>query len=131
MVLGFKKQFKTSIVKGDKIHTIREDKNDRWRAGNLIHFATGVRTKEYNNFLKRTCKSVQDIEIIHNENKEHEMYDKGVWVLIDNIVLSDFGVERLALNDGFSSVYEFLQWFNKDFKGKIIHWTNFRYNENS
>lgn len=130
MILGFKKQFKAPIVKGDKIHTIREDKNERWHAGKLIHFATGVRTKEYDNFLKDTCKSVQEIEIIHNENKEHAAYDKGVWVLVDNIVLSSFWVERLAINDGFKSVYDFFQWFSKDFKGKIIHWTNLRYNEN-
>ena len=30
-------------------------------------------------------------------------------------------------NDGFDSIENFLRWFNKDFEGKIIHWTGFRY----
>lgn len=125
MVLGFKKQFKTPIVKGDKIHTIREDKNNRWKAGNLIHFATGVRTKEYNNFLKDTCKSVQDIEIDYTKTFLGEPTIK-----IDGKTLVHTEIVTLAFNDGFHSLEEFLAWFNKDFRGKIIHWTNFAYNGN-
>jgi hypothetical protein len=63
MVLGFKKQFEEPIIKGDKIHTIRLDKGDRWKEGNSIQFATGVRTSDYNEFKTGTCFSIQEIEI--------------------------------------------------------------------
>jgi hypothetical protein len=33
----------------------------------------------------------------------------------------------LFQNDGFYGVYEFFKWFNNDWKGKIIHWTDLRY----
>ena len=36
-------------------------------------------------------------------------------------------MEKLAYNDGFESVEAFFNYFCKDFKGKIIHWTNLRY----
>lgn len=28
---------------------------------------------------------------------------------------------------GFDSVKDFFRYFNKDFKGKIIHWTDLKY----
>ena len=129
MILGFKQQFKESILTGRKKHTIREDKHNRWEHGKQIHFATGVRTKNYKQFKSKKCVSVQDIEIIYNLNGEREMYNKGIWVLVDNIHINDFWLLELAYNDGFNSIEEFFKWFNKDFKGRIIHWTDMRYNK--
>ena len=63
MVLGFKEQFVKPILSGDKIHTIRADQFDRWYAGRNIHFATGVRTKDYNCFKEGECVGVQNIRI--------------------------------------------------------------------
>lgn len=132
MVLGFKQQFVAPILSGTKKHTIREDITNRWAEGKTIHFATGVRTKNYNNFKTDVCKSVQEIEIFFNEDQVFEDYDRGVWVLIDGVVTSSFWVLELAVNDGFKSVYEFYNWFGKNtnyFKGKIIHWTDLTYNK--
>ena len=42
MVLGFKKQLETPIIFGDNIHTPREDKHNRWKAGMPVQMATGV-----------------------------------------------------------------------------------------
>ena len=36
-------------------------------------------------------------------------------------------IKILAKNDGFDSVDDFFKWFDKDFNGKIIHWTNKKY----
>lgn len=58
MILSFKKQFSEPILKGTKIHTIREDKPNRWKPGNKIHFANGVRTQNYNCFKESVCISV-------------------------------------------------------------------------
>lgn len=119
MVLSFKEQFKEPIIEGNKIHSIREDKTNRWKAGNKIHFATGVRTKNYNCFKEGVCIRTQKIEFSH----KHRM----PYVSIDNKILSSYEAEDLAKKDGFDTLEDFFKWFGKDFKGKIIHWTGFIY----
>ncbi|MFA7326296.1 MAG: ASCH domain-containing protein [Candidatus Kapaibacterium sp.] len=119
MILGFKKQFIEPIKNGTKIHTIREDKPGRWKAGNIIHFATGIRTKEYNQFHEGKCKSTQKIVISYSHPRP--------CIYIDDKVFWDFEAEKVALNDGFDSLEDFFKWFNKDFTGKIIHWTDYKY----
>lgn len=123
MILGFKQQFEMPIKKGIKIHTIRHDKPNRWKPGMLIHFAKGVRTKNYINFQMGQCFSMQKIEI------KYFLHGLGenVTVSIDGRKLQQSEVETLARNDGFDSFVDFFNWFNQDFEGKIIHWTDFRY----
>lgn len=137
MILGFKEHFVCKIKKHTKIHTIREDKHNRWRVGNTIHFATGVRTKNYKQFGEDVCRSVQSIMIKHRGGKYMCLSfdnETGVWIdgelrfTITGIIHNgtDF-MNLLAKNDGFKNYDEFFQWFNKDFQGKIIHWTKFKY----
>ncbi len=154
MILSFKPQFIQPILSGDKIHTIREDKHNRWKPGNKIHFATGTRTKHYNQFYDGVCVSVQAIvlvnhgnhvycniqtgekEYIHNDCVEHEpnkwrdshiRFYRGSWARPagDGYLLGD-----LCKNDGLSWE-DFKNWFvpkqGDKFEGKIIHWTEFRY----
>jgi len=119
MVLGFKPRFKDRIILGQKIHTIREDKNNRWYPGVRIHFATGVRTRNYNQFHIGKCMSVQEIYISHSgEGGAPSVY-------VDGQKVTD--VVRLAQNDGFHGIADFFEWFNEDFRGKLIHWTDFKY----
>ncbi len=136
MILGFKNHFVPKILDGSKIHTIREDKNNRWKKGRIIDMATGVRTKKYNKFTEQFCISTQMIEIkwtTHNKGLVSE--NKSVQVLIDNQNITnkhfkdtdEMVVELLAKNDGFENVADFFAWFSKDFKGKIIHWTELNY----
>ena len=40
---------------------------------------------------------------------------------------ASFTVENIARNDGFDSINEFFDFFDKDFSGKIIHWTDKKY----
>lgn len=142
MVLSFKPQFKEKILSGSKIHTIREDAKNRWDSAKTIHFATGVRTKNYDNFKTEKRMSIQPVTII---NRPYQM--RGVIIhhnkcpnkeiLLDR--MQYFGKEqknqkeiddwllKFANNDGFDSLEEFFQWFNKDFSGKIIHWTSHFY----
>jgi hypothetical protein len=120
MVLGFKERFVKPILERTKIHSIRTDEKNRWKPLILIHFATGVRTKNYNQFKLDTCKSVQTIEIIYYKNY-------FPIVKIDNRKLKFNEIIILAKNDGFNSLSDFFEWFNSDYKGKIIHWTDFKY----
>lgn len=128
MILGFKKQFEAPILAGTKIHTIRQDSPDRWYPGQIIHMATGIRTKHYNCFKEIQCVSTERIFMT---------YDYMLHVSIGLRELSIPEKEILAKNDGFKNLKEFEGWFypvikeskEKCFSGKIIHWTNLRYGE--
>lgn len=113
-----------------KLHTIREDKTDRWKPGTKIDFFINCRQKNMFRFAPvLPVVSVQEIEIIWVG------FSDGYrpWVKIDgkNIyTLDQFDTDKmllLAQNDGFDSDQDFFAYFNKDFKGKIIHWTDLRY----
>lgn len=127
MVLGFKPQFVKPILEGTKIHTIRHDEHDRWKPGNKIHMATGVRTKDYCMFKMDKCVSVQKITIQWHWQVGPSP-EPSVWIgSLPMSLLGHGAIEQIAKNDGFESVDAFFKWFNKDFEGKIIHWTDFRY----
>jgi len=131
MVLGFNKRFEEPILAEIKLHTIREDKHGRWHAGRAIHMATGVRTKHYNCFKQKECISTQAIKFKwHEPTKKAPDRWCNILVSVNHCgykLLSYREIERLAINDGFKTVADLLIWFNKDFKGKIIHWTNLKY----
>jgi len=143
MIIGFKQKFPwgestnfrekillsvrntySNALYSPKIHTIRT--GTRWKAGTKIHMAYGVRTKHYEQFNKyipelEECISVQNIEM---------KLDPGcllVTVCVDGRFLGLGEIEKLAINDGFDDINDFFEWFNGDFTGQIIHWTNFRY----
>ncbi len=129
MILGFTKgmdiegkriptNFEQKIKSGEKIHTIRVDEKSRWKQGNKIHFATGVRSSNYNCFKHGTCSGVQQIEI-----------DINYSVKVDGNNLNKMQIQALAWNDGFISVDDFKAWFKPylPFQGKLIHWTERRY----
>jgi hypothetical protein len=123
MVLGFKEQFIPKILAGTKIHTVCKDESDRWGKGVIIHFSTSTRTKNYNNFKTSDCVSTQYVIIQWIEYKS----SKKMTVQIDGRLLNEKEVQEFAYNDGFDRVDDFEVWFNEDFYGKIIHWTEKRY----
>lgn len=106
---------------GRKIHTIREDKHGRWKAGQGIHFVINNRTPNRIQFLPVSpVKSTQQIIIRNLFN------DRNVWIGEHQLSMSE--IEALAKNDGFSSADDFWSWFSgQDFEGKIIHWTDYTY----
>lgn len=114
-----------------KLHTIREDKTNRWKAGNDIHFVINNRTKDRFQFAPVVkCKSVQNIEIkemIMTARPNCLIEDKIYTVKVDNKYLTISEVETSAINDGFPDIKSFFNYFRDGFKGKIIHWTNTRY----
>jgi hypothetical protein len=125
MNLSFNKRFKEKILAGTKIHTIREDKHNRWDAGKTIHFVTGLRTSRQDCFALWQCTSVQKIEIKYNPDKDKKHYFPIIH--IDGLEITSLELFNLAKNDGFKNERDFLTWFDKDFTGKLIHWTKFKY----
>ncbi len=122
MILNFKERFVDPIILDTKIHSIREDKHNRWKPGMQIHFATGERTKNYNCFDQGICVSIQKFEL-----RIQKYPAAGPLIFIDDVRLHFFDYNRLAKNDGFEDKYDFFNFFKKGFIGKIIHWPNFKY----
>ena len=118
MLLTFSKdQFVEKILTGDKIHSIREDKNNRWKIGMKIHFWRGnprnVKSNPYE-FATSVVKDIQRIEIEPSIN----------WVSLTGgySCFGPDGLEIIAKNDGFSSWAEMKKFFPEPFVGKLIWW---------
>ena len=109
-----------------KLHSLRQDVHDRWKADRQIHFVYGNRSKEHECFKVAPCISVEHIAIVYPPCCGFTIY---VFDAENNFgkKLSDQEIEMLALNDGFETVEDFKAYFNKDFIGKIIHWTDLKY----
>lgn len=112
-----------------KLHTIREDKTDRWKPGMMIDFFINVRTKDMFRFAPRIpVVSIQKITMSYAWNDII-----NIW--INGRELTPSERLELALNDGFDSWKEFFEYFypviksteDNFWKGKIIHWTDKRY----
>lgn len=113
-----------------KLHTIRLDEKSRWGAGCDIHFVINNRTPNRFQFAPVIkCVSVQEIKITHYAGSEIKgaMIGPFTSVQIDGKILRYDVISQLAINDGFDSVEDFFAYFNKDFTGKIIHWTDLKY----
>lgn len=112
-----------------KIHTIREDKTDRWKPETIIHFMqwTGrpYHSKCYHFAPLIPCISTQSIEIEYVLSKPIVVIDNSYFY--NPILGIDKGMLKLANNDGFETIEDFFKWFHHDFSGKIIHWTDLIY----
>jgi hypothetical protein len=113
-----------------KLHTIREDKTNRWKAGMKIDFFINMYRKEMFRFAPvLPVVSVQDFEIVYYTDREvlrNDLPPKRAIVIDDKRLSEDKWLE-LAQNDGFDTVEEFFAYFNEDFTGKLIHWTDKKY----
>lgn len=125
MILGYTlPNAKDLILKGIKLHTIREDRTNRWKVGNKIHHSLHVRQKNYECFLLNKCEGVQMILLV--------MKGKTLHITIDRRRLKYSEIMLLAKNDGFKDLADLMEWFMRDeertmWAGKIIHWTDLKY----
>lgn len=117
----------------DKIHTFRKDEKNRWKPGTNIHMAVNNRTRKFWQFAPVIpCVSTQQVNIIHTRVRIQIYIDfKCYCEVFKDKTYSDSSnlkkLQKLAENDGFETWNRFLKYFNTDFSGKIIHWTNFKY----
>ncbi len=124
------------ILAGIKKHTIREDRNDRWKAGMKIHHTTGARTKKYKCFLENSVVSTQQILIVV-EKCEHDKNIARIEMRVDREDLKFEQQQQLLINDGFENPKQFFDFFfprdkkgefkKTMFAGKIIHWSDLKY----
>ncbi|WP_143009078.1 hypothetical protein [Pedobacter terrae] len=117
-LVKFSSNFEILDVK-PKLHTVR--KGDRWRSGIDIHMVINNRTGNRFQFAPTIkCKSVQTIEIKWKT-------EDWVYLYVEGRHIDFVEIETLAINDGFESVEAFFDYFNKDFTGQLIHWTDLTY----
>jgi hypothetical protein len=120
----------TPIHKGiSKIHSIRADKNDRWHAGVLIDFFINNRTKDMFRFAPRVpVLNTQKVLITYTKTKKAMVFiDDKCFYMQDFSLEGNYKMLHLAQNDGFATIEKFFEYFNEDFTGKIIHWTDKKY----
>ena len=132
MLLTFSRTtFRDRIIGGTKVHTIRDDKHNRWKVGNKIHFWLGNprntrgKTKPYQ-FGIGECSRVEDI--LMDFAILEDWSTDTVYIGDDIILKSDDELNALAENDGFDNWEQMKLWFdNPDrwYSGKIIFWKNF------
>lgn len=133
--------FPQTILVNPKLHTIREDKNDRWKPGTKIDFFINCRQPTMFRFAPvLPVVSVQEVFMTKKGNEiEITVAKVGSYLGGDDTYLYYEAKKELALNDGFDSYEEFKQYFfdrieenwkkygSNWFKGKIIHWTDLKY----
>lgn len=135
MILTYSKpQFPPLIESGVKIHTIREDANNRWKVDRSIqHWMHNPRNVSKNpyQFAKdradlNTVKCIEYISII--EGYVYVFPHPYALTFRKIYLLDDDTLYQLARNDGFENWRQMRVWFKNDIRNwKIIHWTDFRY----
>jgi hypothetical protein len=119
MLLTFSKpQFEILIKENIKKHTIRTDKNNRWKINSSIQFWSGnprnVNAKNKpHQFGTGVCSRILPIEIYPNKNE----------IIIEGYKYNNTEVlNKIAINDGFKNWEEMKTFFTEDFIGKLIFW---------
>lgn len=126
-----------------KLHTLRLDPHDRWKAGMSIQMVyRGPKYSIKDHFNKaipelEKCISTQTIKIewLTYHAVPAEIFGlKGGSTRIPRVVIDGetypsacTQVKQLAMNDGFDSLEDFYDYFNKDFTGKILHFSDMHY----
>lgn len=130
-----------------KIHSTRNDVKDRWNTSRMIDFVINNRTKYRTVFAPRLpVISTQEVEIWNIKDLPAKLrsskskitltylqapagqHTQTFMIKIDDYWLPPGEMEQLAFNDGFNSIAEMIDWFsNSSWKGKLIHWTDFKY----
>lgn len=130
-------------VKGGEIRL----RHRRFEKGVNLHLVINNRSPNRFQFAPTLkCTRVQTIEIKWDASEMIEVdgHDKPTYLFIEKgqfgrnlysdlmifidrkrIPVSEWG--KLAHNDGFETLEGFLTYFNQDFEGQIIHWTDKKY----
>ena len=113
-----------------KLHTLRDDINDRWHRGIMIDYFINVRQKNMFRFAPK-------VPVISTQ----QVYMTYAWGNIIEIsigskqLVSHYEREQFAINDGFDNWEDFFNYFypkikaapGELYKPKLIHWTDLRY----
>lgn len=125
MILTFSRdEFVEKIKNGTKIHTIREDKGNRWKVGRTIQFWRGNPRNVKNNPYQFGTGKVAKTKLIkiYPKKKLVKIYDSWCFYIFE----TQSELDLLAKNDGFENWKDMKTFFKEDFKGKLIFWEDFK-----
>jgi hypothetical protein len=115
MILSFSlPQFVELIKAGNKKHTIRGNKTNRWQVGREIHFWSGNPLNVSLSPYQFGAGVVTGIDIITIAPKEDLVFINQKQVV---------DLQALAVAEGFGSWVEMKAFFDKDFSGSLIHFS--------
>jgi hypothetical protein len=103
---NFQKQFVPLIIGGQKPHTIRKRRKHPTKVGDHLVFYTGMRTRYCRWFAEARCIGVEPIVL--------KPFEKTI------ICFTDFDIENLAVNDGFTSWDEFFEFFCETYRAEVL-----------
>ena len=113
--LNFKKQFIGKIASGEKTQTIRAPRVRPIKVGDPLYLYAGMRTHACTKIMEAVCTYTTKV-VIYTD----------LLVSVGGIILDEKRTSELARADGFSSVKEFLEFFQiahgLPFEGDLIQW---------
>lgn len=117
--------FRELIMQGKKIHTLRDDENNRWDASRRIDMCYHCRQPNMEVFHRTPCTGTQKIIMRYHPTSKNSLV-----ITVDKIQVSAYEIDLIIRNDGLT-LERFIQWFfggkTGYWQGKIIHWTGLRY----
>lgn len=127
--LRFFKELNIDLEAKPKLHSLREDSKNRWKVRDAIDFFINCRKEDMFRFApKHLVKGIQNVFITRNDfGKSMLFIDGKLFYLEDWSLEHKHKMLHFAQNDGFETTEEFFEYFDTDFNGKIIHWTNLKY----
>jgi hypothetical protein len=130
----FVNEAKNDLIPG-KIHTIRQNYNywKKFEGWNLEFFTWDGKAYQKGSRQKVFCiknlASVQKVVLWHNETLDGCKMPPDFLIKAGRRKLFPLSTTLLAINDGFDTEEEFIDWFYDypDGKMAILHFTDFRY----
>lgn len=120
--LPFDFDFRACAKALPKVHQILTDKENVFRPNSpIIHIIKGAHSAIAQFAPRAKVVSTQTIEISHLDDG-----DRYIWI-DGSVLLNQRQMEMLAINEGFYSLADFFAYYNEDFKGKLVHWTDLKY----
>ena len=123
MNIAFYPEFVRPILTRRKIHTVRRDRENKYKPGGVLHC---VHADGFQQFAQRAILSTQEFRV--------EFRGDDYAVAIDGRWLKTEELRLLIKYDGFKSFAHFEAFINQyktpdgsPYVGKILHFTSFRY----
>lgn len=109
-------RFVPMIRDGRKRFTIRARRKYEDVPGDIMHLYTGLRTRGAMLIFRVPCVKVEEIRLAR--------FEGATVVTVSSQPLDGGEMELLALNDGFETFAEMMEWWqpNMPFEGQVIHW---------
>jgi len=117
--LNFKAEFADAVESGEKRQTIRAWRKRPFQIGDTLQLYTGQRTKNARLLRVEPCRMAMGVQITFAP-----IWTGKIW--LGDWSLEPDAAEAFARNDGFASLAEMAQWFEKTyglpFDGQLIMW---------